>query len=138
MISHTWVLIRATLGATENGTQLVRGGIRGDIGGSITAGKHSKGNRQAAKANARAAGLGGSAGAFLAFGLSPQLGAPTAKADVFDDILDLAIGSARSSAITTVNPTDFLNPAVLPGLAAWARTLAATPLAPAATGSVCV
>ncbi|HXO56422.1 MAG TPA: hypothetical protein VN866_07705, partial [Mycobacterium sp.] len=62
------------------------------------AGKHSKGNRQAAQAKARrrarAAGLGGSAGAFLAFGLSPLVGAPTAKADVFDDIFDLAIGSA--------------------------------------------
>ena len=84
------------------------------------AGKHSKGNRQAAKAKARrrarAAGLGGSAGAFLAFGLSPLVGAPTAKADVFDDIFDLAIGSAASSALTAVNPTDFVDPGVLTGL----------------------
>ena len=55
-------------------------------------------------------------GAFLAFGLSPLAGAPTAKADVFDDILDMAVGSATSSALTAVNPTDFLDPAVLTGL----------------------
>ena len=83
------------------------------------AGKHSgKKNRQSGKAKARrrALGLGGGAGAFLAFGLSPLAGAPTAKADVFDDILDLAIGSAASSAVTAVNPTDFLDPGVLSGL----------------------
>ena len=81
------------------------------------AGKHSRGKSRAAKAKARrrTLGLGGSAGAFLAFGLSPLAGAPTAKADVFDDILDLAIGSAASSAVTAVNPTDFLDPGVLSG-----------------------
>ena len=77
------------------------------------AGRHSsKKNRRSGKGKARrrAIGLGGSAGAFLAFGFYPLAGAPTAKADIFDDILDLAVGSAASSAITAVNPTDFLNP----------------------------
>src|ERR1700758_4119829 len=69
-----------------------------------------------AKARRRAIGLGGGAGAFLALGLAPLAGAPTAKADVFDDILDMAVGSAASSAITAVNPTDFLDPGVLTGL----------------------
>ncbi|MGB6205350.1 hypothetical protein, partial [Mycobacterium sp.] len=52
----------------------------------------------------------------MAFGLYPLAGAPTAKADVFDDILDLAVGSAATSAVTAVNPTDFLDPGVLTGL----------------------
>ena len=64
----------------------------------------------------RAVGLSTTAGAFLAFGLGPLAGAPTAKADIFDDILDMAVGSAASSAITAVNPTDFLDPGVLSGL----------------------
>src|SRR5581483_3816647 len=77
----------------------------------------SKGNRRSAnRRRARAAGLGGSAGAFLALGLGPLAGAPTAKADLFDDILDLAVGSAATSAVTAVNPTDFLDPGVLSGL----------------------
>ena len=63
-----------------------------------------------------AIGLSGSAGAFLAFGLGSLAAAPSAKADVFDDILDLAVGSAVSSAVTAVNPTDFLDPGVLSGL----------------------
>src|ERR1700743_2720440 len=81
-------------------------------------GKHSAKKKRSAKAKARrrAIGLGGGAGAFLALGLAPLAGAPTAKAYVFDDILDLAVGSAASSAITAVNPTDFLDPGVLSGL----------------------
>src|ERR1700744_844211 len=81
-------------------------------------GKHSARKNQSAKAKARrrALGLGSGAGAFLALGLGPLAGAPTAKADVFDDILDLAVGSAASSAITAVNPTDFFDPSVLSGL----------------------
>jgi hypothetical protein len=83
-------------------------------------GQHRKGNRRSLKAKAgrrsRAIGLGGSAGAFLAFGLYPLAGAPTAKADVFGDILDMAVGSAVSSALTSVNPTDFVDPGVLTGL----------------------
>ncbi|HME17488.1 MAG TPA: hypothetical protein VKG83_18940, partial [Mycobacterium sp.] len=80
-------------------------------------GKHSaKKNRSAkAKARRRAIGLGSGAGAFLALGLGPLAGAPTAKADIFDDILDMAVGSAASSAITAVNPTDFFDPSVLTG-----------------------
>ncbi|MFZ0717707.1 PGRS repeat-containing protein, partial [Mycobacterium sp.] len=83
-------------------------------------GKHSsKKNRSAkAKARRRAIGLSSGAGAFLALGLGPLTGVPTAKADVFDDILDVAVGSAASSAITAVNPTDFLDPGVLSGLLA--------------------
>src|ERR1700730_10305263 len=81
------------------------------------AGQHSKKNRQSGKAKAprrsRAIGLGGGAGAFLAFGLYPLAGAPTAKADVFDDILDTVVGSAVSSAVTSVNPTGFLDPRAL-------------------------
>src|SRR6201996_4946222 len=81
-------------------------------------GKHSARKNQSAKAKARrrALGLGSGAGAFLALGLGPLAGAPTAKADIFDDILDMAVGSAASSAITAVNPTDFLDPGVLSGL----------------------
>src|ERR1700743_3305895 len=81
-------------------------------------GKHSAKKKRSAKAKARrrAIGLGGGAGAFLALGLAPLAGAPTAKADVFDDILDMAVGSAASSAVTAVNPTDFLDPNVLAGL----------------------
>ncbi|MGB6205575.1 MAG: hypothetical protein WBF82_01200, partial [Mycobacterium sp.] len=63
-------------------------------------------------------GLGTSAGAFLAFGLGPLAAAPSAKADVFDDILDMALGSAAGSALTAVNPTDFVDPGVLNGLLA--------------------
>ena len=81
-------------------------------------GKHEKKKNRSAKAKARrrAIGLGSGAGAFLALGLGPLAGAPTAKADIFDDILDLAVGSAASSAITAVNPTDFFDPSVLTGL----------------------
>src|SRR6201987_440035 len=82
-------------------------------------GKHEKKSRSAkakAKARRRAIGLGSGAGAFLALGLGPLAGAPTAKADIFDDILDLAVGAAATSAITAVNPTDFFDPSVFAGL----------------------
>src|ERR1700758_3627695 len=69
-----------------------------------------------AKARRRAIGLGSGAGAFLALGLGPLAGAPTAKADIFDDILDMTVGSAASAAVTSVNPTDFFDPGVLSGL----------------------
>lgn len=52
----------------------------------------------------------------MAFGLGPLAGAPTAKADVLDGVLDVALGSAVSSALTSVNPTDFVDPGVLTGL----------------------
>src|ERR1700737_5086323 len=84
------------------------------------AGQRSSKNNQSAKAEARRGrrgiGLGGSGGAFLAFGLYPLAGAPTAKADVFDDILDTVVGSAASSAVTAGNPTDFLDPGAFSGL----------------------
>jgi hypothetical protein len=71
-------------------------------------------NRRSRNAKARrrrVIGLGGGAGAFLAFGLSPLAGAPAANADVFDDILDLVVSSAASSAITAVR-----NASGLPGI----------------------
>ena len=71
------------------------------------AGQHNnKRNQRSRKAKARRRGVVGfstSAGAFLAFGLGPLAGAPSAKADVFDDILDLVVGSAASSALTAVS-----------------------------------
>src|ERR1700751_4765456 len=80
-------------------------------------GKHEKKSRSAkAKARRRAIGLGSGAGAFLALGLGPLAGAPTAKADIFDDILDMAVGAAATSAITAVNPSDFFAPSVFAGL----------------------
>ncbi|MFZ0904942.1 MAG: PGRS repeat-containing protein, partial [Mycobacterium sp.] len=78
--------------------------------------KRNQPSRKAKARRRRVVGLSGSAGAFLAFGLGPLATAPSAKADVFDDILDLAVGSAVSSAATAVNPTDFLDPGVLSGL----------------------
>src|ERR1700739_1902534 len=77
----------------------------------------SKKNRSAkAKARRRAIGLGSGAGAFLALGLGPLAGAPTAKADIFDDILDMAGGAAATSALTAGQPDDFFDPSVFAGL----------------------
>ena len=78
--------------------------------------KHNHRSRDAKARRRRVVGLSGSAGAFLAFGLGPLVAAPSAKADVFDDILDLVVGSAAGSALTAVNPTDFVDPGVLNGL----------------------
>ena len=70
------------------------------------AGKHSsKGNRQSRRTKgrrARAIGLGGSAGAFLALGLGPLAYAPAAHADDFglDSIIDPIISS-----LTAADPT---------------------------------
>src|SRR5690348_16978830 len=70
------------------------------------AGKHSsKGNRQSRRAKgrrARAIGLSGSAGAFLALGLGPLAHAPAAHADDFglDSIIDPLISS-----LTAADPT---------------------------------
>src|ERR1700744_3724030 len=67
------------------------------------AGKHSgKKNRQSGKGKARrrALGLGGSAGAFLAFGLTPLAGlasAPAAHADGLDAIIDPILNSILGS-----------------------------------------
>ena len=62
------------------------------------AGKHSKKNRRSGKAKARgrALGLGGSAGAFLAFGLGPMAGAPPLF--VGDDLTDEAGFAAAEQA----------------------------------------
>ena len=60
----------------------------------------SKRNRQARNAGARgrrAIGLGGSAGAFLAFGLSPLANVPMANADGLDVIIDPIINSISNS-----------------------------------------
>ena len=97
------------------------GGLQWQGGCFVMAGRHrTKRSRQSLEAKARdrarVAGLGAGAGAFLALGLSPLAAAPSAKADVFDDILDLTVGSAASSAVTAVNPTDFFDPSVLTGL----------------------
>ena len=86
------------------------------MAGQRSSKKKSPSAKAKGRRHRRAIGLGSSAGAFLAFGLTPLAGAPSAKADVFDDILDMAVGSAVSSAVTAVNPTDFLDPAVLSGL----------------------
>ena len=96
------------------------------------AGQHSKKNRRAAKgakARGRALGLGGSAGAFLAFGLSPLAGlasAPPAHADGLDVIIDPIINSILSSvtsfdALLGIDPTTGLDLA-LPATDAAAAT----------------
>src|SRR3984957_5331643 len=76
------------------------------------AGKHSgKKNRQTGKGKARrrALGLGGSAGAFLAFGLTPLAGlasAPQAHADGLDGIIDPILTSMTSfDALLGIDPS---------------------------------
>src|ERR1700761_6063485 len=71
-------------------------------GGGNAMARHrgSKRNRQARNAGARrsrAVGLGSSAGAFLAFGLSPLANTPMANADGLDVIIDPIINSISSS-----------------------------------------
>src|SRR6202020_3356669 len=82
------------------------------------AGKHSgKKNRQSGKGKARRGatlGLGGSAGAFLAFGLTPLASVPPAHADGLDVIIDPIINSILSSvssfdALLGIDPTAFLD-----------------------------
>ena len=92
-------------------------------------GKHSKGNRQAAKAKARrrALGLGGSAGAFLAFGLTPLAGlvsAPPAHADGLDAIIDPILNSILSS-VTSFDALLGIDPSSLGDLALPATDAAA-------------
>src|ERR1700727_3235736 len=94
------------------------------------AGKHSgKKNRAArAKARGRALGLGGSAGAFLAFGLSPVAGcasAPPAHADGLDVIVDPIINSILSS-VTSFDALLGIDPSSLGDLALPATDAAAT------------
>src|SRR5277367_1257793 len=87
------------------------------------AGQHSgKKNRAAkGKARGRALGLGGSAGAFLAFGLSPLASlasAPPAHADGLDAIIDPILNSILSSvtsfdALLGIDPTAGLDVAAV-------------------------
>ena len=53
----------------------------------IGTGGHRQTRKTKTRRRARVVGAGTAAGAFLAFGLYPLAGAPTAKADVFDDII---------------------------------------------------
>src|ERR1700755_3265837 len=95
------------------------------------AGKHSgKKNRRSGKGKARrrALGLGGSAGAFLAFGLSPLAGlasAPQAHADGLDAIVDPIINSILSS-VTSFDALLGIDPSALGDLALPATDVAAT------------
>ena len=98
------------------------------------AGQHSKKNRRSAKgakARGRALGLGGSAGAFLAFGLSPLASlasAPPAHADGLDVIIDPIINSILSSVTDSVTSFDAflgIDPSALGDLALPATDAAA-------------
>src|ERR1700722_2225064 len=84
------------------------------------AGQHSKKNRAAkGKGRGRALGLGGSAGAFLAFGLSPLAGlaaAPAAHADGLDAIIDPILNSILSS-VTSFDALLGVDPSSLGDLA---------------------
>src|ERR1700733_9048621 len=78
------------------------------------AGQHSKKNRRGkCKARRRATlGLGGSAGAFLAFGLTPLASVPPAHADGLDVIIDPIINSILGSVssfdgLLGIDPTAF-------------------------------
>src|SRR6202000_3128570 len=99
--------------------------------GGEMAGKHSgKKNRQTGKGKARrrALGLGGSAGAFLAFGLTPLAGwasAPQAHADGLDAIIDPILNSILSS-VTSFDALLGIDPSALGDLALPATDAAAT------------
>src|ERR1700722_395661 len=84
------------------------------------AGKHSgKKNRQSGKGKARrgaALGLGGSAGAFLAFGLTPLASIPPAHADGLDAIIDPILNSILSS-VTSFDTLLGIDPSSLGDLA---------------------
>src|SRR6202000_1270977 len=84
------------------------------------AGRHSKKNRRAARDKARARraalGLGSSAGAFLAFGLTPLASVPPAHADGLDVIIDPIINSILSS-VTSFDALLGIDPSSLGDLA---------------------
>src|SRR3984885_8061399 len=95
------------------------------------AGKHSKKDRRAGKAKARgrALGLGGSAGAFLAFGLSPLAGlasAPPAHADGLDAIIDPILNSILSS-VTSFDTLLGIDPSALGDVALPATDVGSVP-----------
>ena len=92
------------------------------------ASRHSaKKNRRSAKAKARRAalGLGGSAGAFLAFGLGPMAAAPPAHADGLDVIIDPIINSILGS-VSSFDALLGIAPSSLGDLALPATDAAAT------------
>src|SRR6185437_49137 len=74
--------------------------------------EHSKKrNRQSHNARARrrrTLGLGTGAGAFLAIGMSPLAGTPTASADPLTDMIDLIVSQLATSA-TSLDPTAALD-----------------------------
>jgi len=73
------------------------------------AGRHrSKRNRQtrSAKARRRVVGLGGGAGAMLAFGLGPLAAMPAAHADEFDIVVDPIINAISGSLADAVAAFD--------------------------------
>src|SRR6202012_5300693 len=98
--------------------------------GGEMAGKHSgKKNRQTGKGKARrrALGLGGSAGAFLAFGLTPLAGlasAPQAHADGLGAIIDPILNPILSS-VTSFDALLGIDPSSLGDLALPATDAAA-------------
>ena len=94
-------------------------------------GRHSKKNRRSARGKAKARraalGLGGSAGAFLAFGLTPLAGlasAPPARADGLDAIIDPILNSILSS-VTSFDALLGIDPSALGDLALPATDAAA-------------
>ncbi|MFZ0719141.1 MAG: hypothetical protein WAN02_33820, partial [Mycobacterium sp.] len=91
------------------------------------AGQHSKKNRRdKGKARRRATlGLGGSAGAFLAFGLTPLASVPPAHADGLDAIIDPILNSILSS-VTSFDALLGIDPSALGDLALPATDVAAT------------
>src|ERR1700735_5469927 len=81
------------------------------------AGQHSKKNqRSAKKTRGRTLGLGGSAGAFLAFGLTPLASIPPAHADGLDAIIDPILNSILSS-VTSFDTLLGIDPSSLGDLA---------------------
>src|ERR1700735_5782325 len=82
------------------------------------AGRHTskKNQRSAKKTRGRALGLGGSAGAFLAFGLTPLASVPPAHADGLDAIIDPIFNSILSS-VTSFDALLGIDPSSLGDLA---------------------
>jgi len=64
----------------------------------------------------RVVGLVAAAGAALAFGMSPLASAPTAHADLFDDLIDVVATSAAGSAVGAASPADFVDLGALSGV----------------------
>src|ERR1700743_3320075 len=90
-------------------------------------GKRSAKKKRAGKSKTRRAalGLGGSAGAFLAFGLTPLASVPPAHADGLDAIIDPILNSILSS-VTSFDALLGIDPSALGDLALPATDAAAT------------